>query len=163
MMAQSLAGRFLDSDRLPFPFPETWFVEQWPVAQVLRDRWDAICRETIRNGRIDELHAARDDIQAVFDRYIALFKDYVALLDLIERTTDRNGPLPHLRERISRETEELTLLYDEIFPKWQSVDDVAEMILAKHSLTQAELKIIAAANRPAQSWYEETIDPFAGE
>lgn len=161
-MPESVAARFLDQSGIPFfPLHEPWPTEPVHVARVLRECWETICRETKTAKQVDELHEARDDIRSIFDRYISLFKDYVALLDLIEQMTNRNGPLPQLRERINREVEELTRLSGEIFSKWETVDDIAQVLIDKlPPLTPEQLSYIAKHNPPPQSWYDEDFDPF---
>jgi hypothetical protein len=166
MMASEVAdgritrARFLEWDVDPFAFPEPWFMRGQPVARILRDRWEALCQETMRTGWIEELHAARGDIQAVFDRYLALFKDYGALFDLSGRLGDRNGRFHQAREAVARATDELARLYGEIFPGWQTLHDLAEMLIETFPLSQEQLKALAAAHPPPQSWYDEDFDPF---
>jgi hypothetical protein len=158
---ESLAANLVGEDDLVSLKP--WFFRLGGIAAVMRSRWDSLCWRVSRSGQIDELQSARTAVQTVLDRHIALFEDYLALLDLTEQITAHDGSARQAREQVVREMAELRRLHDEIFPRWQTVDDVAEMILEKFSLTQAELRAIAAANPPQQSWYEETIDPFASE
>ena len=160
-MPGSLAGRLLDWDM--FSFPEPWFFHPPRFARLLKERWEGICREAASTRRLGELHAARGDFLAVFDQLIAFHKTYMGLLTLQEQLTGRNGPPRGWREELTRSTEELVQLRDEIFSKWHTADDLAKMLVEKFSLSTARLKELAAKHPPPASWFEETGDPFSAE
>lgn len=158
-MAGSLAGRLMDWDLLPFGEP--WFFHGPRYSRLLKDRWEGLCREAAANRQLAELHAARGECEAVFDQLIAFHKSYLRLLDLQQQLTGRNGPPPWPRESLTRATEELVGLRDEIFSRWHTVEDLARMLVEKSSLPAEQLRELAAKHPPAQSWYDETTDPFA--
>ena len=157
-MPETLAANLIGGDEVLFLEP--WVLRLGGMAGVLRARWDSLCREIGRNGKIEELHECRGDVRAVFDRHLDLFKNYFALLDLTEQMTERNGPVRHARELVARETEELTRLYDEIFPRWQTLDDLAALLIERMQPTPERLKTLAEAYPPPQSWYDDDFDPF---
>ena len=157
-MSKSLGAKFLEWDQFPF-FNDRQFAGQTLIG-FLKDRWDVICQETIRTGRIAELHAARDDIKAVFDAYLSLLKDSVVLFGLSNRLFERNGQFQEMRDELARATDELTKLRDEIFAKWQTEDDIAEVLIEKFPFSPKQLEGLAKRSPPPQSWYDEAFDPF---
>jgi hypothetical protein len=157
-MANSLGGSFLECDQFPFLSDRGSALQALTV--FLRERWDAVCQETIQTGRIAELHAARDDIKAVFDAYLNLLKDSVALFGLSNRLIERNGLFQHMRDELTRATDDLKQLRDEIFANWQTEDDIGAVLVEKFPLSTSQLEEIAKRSPPPHSWYEETFDPF---
>lgn len=146
-----------------FPFPEPWFFGLTHSARFLGDRWRRICREAVEQHRVSELHAARDDVFAVFDRLIAFHKSYLGLLALQQEVM---GETYHLRwppEELVRELDELVKLQGEIFPRWQTQDDLYQLLIDQFTLPADKLDAIAAKHPPPQSWYDETDDPFSAD
>jgi hypothetical protein len=160
-MAGSLAARVVEWDT--FPFPEPWFFHPPHFARLLKDRWGQICREAAAERKVEELHAARGSVLSVFDRLIAFHKSYLALLDLQEELTGRNGHPRWPRQELVRATEELVGLRDEIFSRWQTRDDLYQILIEKFTPSAERQKDLAAKYPPPQSWYEETDDPFSAE
>lgn len=158
-MAGSLAGRLVDWDMFPFEGP--WFLHPSDLVTFLKDRWKGICREAVLSRRLEELHATRDDLLAVFKHLITLQKTHLRLLDLREQLMGRNGHPRWPREELERAVEELTRLKDDIFSNWHTADDLAEILVENFTLTSEQLRAYADRNPPPQSWYDETDDPFA--
>lgn len=119
----------------------------------LRQGWDRLRRSAVENG-LDALHAGREEYAKVYANYIATADQAVSLAAAMR--------LPDL-PKLEQSRTELVRLRDQIFSKWHTEDDLAEMLLELVQLSHAELKAIAAAHPPPQSWYEETFDPFASE
>lgn len=158
-MSSSIAGRLLDQDL--FPYREKWFLHPPEVARLLKDQWNGICREVATSGRLNELHAARGDLLAVFDQLIEFYKSSAGLLDLKEQLSGRNGHARGSRDELTRETDGLIRLRDEIFSHWHTADDLAEILVEHFPLSSEQLKAYADRHPPPQSWYDETDDPFA--
>jgi hypothetical protein len=157
---KTLAGRFLTHEHPLLSMLVWWLGPRWHSVLVLRDRWETLCRETARNGDIEALHAAREDIEAVFNQYLTLLKSQLALLDLTERLTENDRELQEIRTDLTRVTDELTRLYNEIFPRWQSLDDLGEVLIEKVPLNAVQLEGLAERHPPPKSWYDDDFDPF---
>ena len=56
--------------------------------------------------------------------------------------------------------DEVRRLYDELFPRWQTRDDLAHLLIEKFSLPAEKLRQLSAKHPPPASWLEETADPF---
>jgi hypothetical protein len=143
-------------DDFPGPFARR---ARQTVAE-LRAGWDSSCREAVENHRLDELHAARDDYRALLNGHLQLLEDYLALTKLHGRAF---GPNPAWIEELGQAVTELRTLHDQLFPRWQSRDDLVQLLIEKFSLPADRLRELAAKHPPAESWFEETADPFSAD
>jgi hypothetical protein len=66
-------------------------------------------------------------------------------------------------DELARAVDELRRLYDELFPRWQTREDLTGILIDKFSLPNVALIALAEKHPPPQSWYDETDDPFAAE
>jgi len=64
-------------------------------------------------------------------------------------------------EELKEAANELKALHDELFPRWQTADDLHQLLVDKFSLAADKLRELAATHPPPTSWMEETIDPFS--
>jgi hypothetical protein len=142
-MLRELAGPFPPFDRADEP----WVAHERGV-RPLKGAWNYACQQAIQTGSAEELHAARDDYQAVLVAYLKILDGYSVLLDRFA------GARPDA-ERITRARDELQTHYDSLFPRWQSLDDLEALLLERISLPHDRLKALAAKSPPAPSWYDE--------
>lgn len=157
-MAAAMLGELFRSREMDdFPGPFARRARQ--VAAELRDVWEGTCREAAAARRIGELHAARDDYHALLKGHLRLLEDYLALTELHQRALGTN---PDWVEELNAAVGELRGLYDELFPRWQTLQDLQQLLVEKFSLPADKLRELAGKHSPPPSWSEETTDPFAG-
>ncbi|MCE9561821.1 MAG: hypothetical protein K8U57_07185 [Planctomycetes bacterium] len=130
------------------------------VTEELRRDWERTCREAAENRRLEELHATRDDYHALLKGHLRLLEEYLSLTEIHQRAF---GPNPVWISEMSRAVEELKQLYDELFPRWQSSHDLAQILTEKFSLPAEKLRELAGTHSPPTSWFEETDDPFSAK
>lgn len=145
-----------EMDDFPGPFAH----RARETAEELRRDWERTSREAAENRRLEELHASRDDYQALLKGHLRLLENYLSLTEVHQRAF---GPNPLWLTELGRAVEELKQLYDELFPRWQSLDDLTQLLIEKFSLPADKLRDLAARHPPPASWLEETADPFTAE
>ena len=153
-MLRELAGPFPPFFRLEEP----WFLHDRSIRR-LRDAWDHVCRQAIHAGSAEELHAARDDYQAVLLGHLKILDGYLMLLTRFESERPGAGFV----ELVSRTRDELQRHYESLFPRWQTLDDLEAILLERVSLPNDQLKALAAKYPPAQAWYDEASDTTAAQ
>lgn len=112
--------------------------------------WDRACTSATRSGSADDLHAARDDYQTALLAHLKILDGWLTLL----------SRFPHeypggFAERMASNRDELQKHYDALFPRWQSVEDLEALLLERASISNEQLKALAAAHAPPQAWYDE--------
>lgn len=146
----------------PFPpffrFEEPWFLHDRNVRR-LQDAWNHVCGQAIRGGSAEELHAARDDYQAILLGHLKILDGCLALVSRFEG----EFPEAELAERFAQTRNELQKHYDALFPRWQTIDDLEAMLLERASLPNDQLKELAAKHPPPQAWYDEADAPPAAQ
>jgi hypothetical protein len=158
MPAAMLRDLFRPRAMADFPGPFATRARQ--VVEELRQDWEKTSRDAAENRRIDELHATREDYQDLLEGHLNLLEYYLTLSKLHHRLFGSN--LLWIEE-LNRAVSELREHYEQLFPRWQSSRDLAQLLVDKFSIPTEKLKELAAKNPPPNSWYEETIDPFAAE
>jgi len=155
MMLQKLF-RLPAFDDFPGPFAH----RATAVSRELREHWEHTSRDAAANRAVDELHAARDAYRDLLEGHLKLLEDYLSVARLHQLHLDPSS------ERI-RELQEaftgLQQLHNELFPRWQTLDDLREILRSKFTLPSVKLDELAAKHPPPQSWFDETIDPFTAE
>jgi hypothetical protein len=141
-------------------FPGPFAHRAREVAEELRADWERTARTAAENRRLDELHAARDDYRALLKGHLRLLEDYLDLTEVHQRAF---GPNPVWLEELKRAVDELRKLHDELFPRWQTRDDLAHILIEKFSVPAEKLRDLAAKHPPPASWLEETTDPFSAD
>lgn len=156
MPAAILQDLFRTRDLDDFPGPFAHRARQ--VVRELRELWNQTSQNAAESRRIEALHSARDDYRLLLTGHIRLLEDYLALAELHRRFL---GADPLRVEELKEAVNELKTLHDELFPRWQTADDLRQLLIDKFSLSADKLRELAAAHPPAPSWAEETIDPFS--
>jgi hypothetical protein len=158
MAAAMLRELFHPRAMADFPGPFASRARQ--VVEELRQDWERTSREAAENRRIDELHAIREDYHSLLNGHLNLLEHYLTLAKLHHHLFGSN---PLWTEELGRAISELTKLHDDLFPRWQTAQDLTQLLIEKFTLPSEKLRELVAKNPPPQSWYEETIDPFAAE
>lgn len=129
--------------------PEPWsrfhrHGRRWKLA------WDEAAQRAIQTGDAGELHAVRDDYEAVLRGHLKMIDGYLLVSDRF------NGGIPHpeFLERLAETRDELRKHYDSLFPRWQTLEDLEAILLASVSPGHERLKSLAAAHTPPESWYD---------
>jgi len=141
-------------------FPGPFATRARHAAEELRHDWDRTCRDAAENLRLEELHATRNDYQTLLKGHLLLLENYLALSELHQRMFGSN---PLWIEELSHAVGGLRSLYDELFPRWQTLQDLTQLVIEKFSLPKERLQELALKYPPPSSWYEETADPFSAE
>lgn len=145
--------RELAGPDLPFHWGEgPWSLVEHNARRMM-NAWVAVCRQAVQTGSSEELHAARDDYQAVLLGHLKILDGYLLLLSRFEseRPAEFAERFAHLREQLQTH-------HDALFPRWQTLDDLEAILLERVSLPNDQLKALAATHSPPQAWYDETAD-----
>ena len=156
MAAPMLRELFDLSEMNEFPGPFARRARQ--VAEELRNTWDRTSREAATNRRLGDLHAARDDYRALLTGHLRLLEEYLTLTNLHQRAFGSNRIW---LDELNRAVAELKKLHDELFPRWQTEEDLHQILVEQLSLPAEKLRELAVKSPPPASWYEETADPFS--
>ena len=122
-----------------------------PASADLPAYWDRLSREAARAGRGADLHASRDDFEAVV-------RARLRMLDAGAELADRLGPAG-AADPLRAECGALQTLHDRLFPRWRTEDDLYTILVEQLSLPNEKLLELAAAYPAPQSWWDETVDP----
>lgn len=139
-------------------FPGPFARRARAVAEELRGDWDRTCRAAAADRRLDELHAARDDYRALLKGHLQLLEHYRALARLHRKAFGAN---PAWGEELELAVGEVRALHDELFPRWQTAEDLHQIAVEKLTLPADRLRDLAARHPPPASWLDETDDPFS--
>ncbi len=139
-----------------FPGPFAHRARQ--VARELRRLWERTSREVAIARKVPELHATRDEYEALLKGHLRLLEEYLALAELHDHIL---GPTRARIDELRGAVRDLRQHYDELFPRWQTLEDLYSILNEKLSPSAEKLKSLAAQHPPPRSWYEETDDPFS--
>lgn len=133
-----------------FPFEELWHLYQ-PAPHHLLGAWEHVCRRALQTGDAEELHATRNDYEALLLGHLKLLDGHLMLLNCFPN----EYPHREFGERMSRTRDELQRHYDTLFPRWQTLEDLEALLLERASVSNDRLKALATAHSPSQAWYDE--------
>ncbi|MGL6075171.1 MAG: hypothetical protein ACRC8S_13505 [Fimbriiglobus sp.] len=136
------------------PHWEEWqyfFLEERTCRSIL-DAWQRACAECVRTGSAEPLHASRDDYQSMLLAYLKI----LGAQTVLHRLWKAQGSFPlELVRDLATARETLQKHYDSLFPRWQTLEDLEEILLEPTAPTSAELKSLAKSYPPPQAWYDE--------
>ena len=130
------------------------------ISHELRELWERTSRDAAANRKVEELHAAKDAYRALLQGHLRLLDDYLSVTELHQLHL---GPSTERVSELRRAIENLRELHDELFPRWQTIDDLHAILTQKLTLPSTKLDELAAKSPPPQSWFDETLDPFTAE
>ncbi len=133
-----------------FPFEELWHLYHH-APQHLVSAWENACRRALQTGDAEELHATRNDYQALLLGHLKVLDGHLMLFQCFLN----EYPHRQFEERMRRTRDALQRHYDALFPRWQTIDDLEALLLERASISNEQLKALAAAHAPPQAWYDE--------
>ena len=129
--------------------PEPWWLYE-RVGRDLIEAWQRVSNERRNAGDAEPLHAVRDQYHKVLLAHLKILDGYISLLN--QDSTPRS--MAHA-DQVQTTRDLLQKHNDSLFPKWQTLDDLEDILLA--AITPSNEQLIALAKRfpPPQSWYDE--------
>lgn len=127
------------------------------LPQHVRDTWQKLVQNVVEHRRAEQLHTERAEYQTIVREWIDQLSGFV---DFCRRVSLPAAVAPAVLERAERGLTELREFHDTLFARWQTLDDLYEIVVEQYRLPIERLSAWAAANPPPQSWYDETSDPF---
>lgn len=159
-MTSAILVSLLRRRELRDDFPGPFALRARETAEEFRRDWDRTARDAAENHRLDELHASRDDYYALLSGHLRLLEDYLTLTEIHQRAF---GPNHTWSTELTAAVGELKRLHDELFPRWQTADDLAGILAEKFSLPAGDLRELATRHAPPATWLDESDDPFADD
>ena len=98
------------------------------TAEAFRRDWDRTARDAAENHRLGERHASREEYHALLSGHLRLLEEYLSLTEVHQRAF---GPNPVWATELSTAVEVLKRLHDELFPRWQTADDLARILIER--------------------------------
>lgn len=129
--------RELFRPRVVSDFPGPMARKARQVADQLRAAWDRSWRSAVETGRLDDLHETRDQYHALLHGHLQFLGQYRAVAELHRRMLGSN---PVWVEELSRAESDLRCFYEELFPRWQTAQDLCELLAER---------VVRAAGVPA--------------
>ena len=124
--------------------------------QLVIKSWEALCDRAISLGVIDELHSQHDECEWSFRQGI---EGIDRSLSILNRNESSKSNLMTIRLNALRD--QLATKYAELFPKWQTIDDLEELLLARMMVPNEKLIAWAKQNpKSAEDWYNAPDDAF---
>jgi hypothetical protein len=117
----------------------------------VRDTWQKIVQGAIEQRRIEQLHAAREEYRGIVQEWVEQLEWFVKFC----RQVSKSAPIVAEAEKGLADLREFR---DTLFCRWQTLDDLHEIVVAQYQLPADRLKAHAAANPIPQSWYDEDFE-----
>jgi hypothetical protein len=169
-LAQLLDATFRFGEKIGLEHPESvalvtqTLAEQTraivPVAIRLPERarrvWRRLCEEGWA-GRTNAVHAAREELQKDFERKFWLI---TKARHTAQQFAALTGTMLPDANRLQEAEEELHRLHAEIFGRWQTLEDLEDLLAARYPLPDERLQKIGTKHQPPESWYSEEEKPF---
>jgi hypothetical protein len=124
--------------------------------QLVINSWEALCHRAVTSCLAEELHTLRDECEWSFRQGIEGIDRSLSVLDRKEHPES----IP-MKVRLHALRDQLSTKYAELFPKWQTLEDLEEILLA--ALTVPNERLISWAKRnptSAEDWYNAPDDAF---
>lgn len=141
-------------------FPGPFARRARQVAAELRGRWERTIRAAAEARKLPELHATRDDYRMLLEGHLRLIEQYQALSALHGQVFGSN---PEWADDLAAAAGGLRGLYDQLFPRWQTLDDLYRIVGDAVAIPPEKWPALAAKFRPPDWWYDEDVDPFGGK
>jgi hypothetical protein len=134
--------------------PEPWRLYE-RVGRELFEAWQRVSNACRTRGDAEPLHAVRDQYERVLLAHLKILDGYLSLLsqDSAPRATAHADQVQTTRDL-------LQALYDSLFPKWKTLDDLEDILLAEITPSLEARIELAKRYPPPQSWYDEVNDPI---
>jgi hypothetical protein len=131
-----------------------------PVAIRLPERaralWRRLC-EAGRAGRASAVHAAREDLQKDFERKLWVIEKARRISQEFSVLT---GKALADAEVLKQAEDDLRRLHAEIFGRWQTLEDLEDLLASLYPFTNERLETLEKKYKPPAAWYSEEGKPF---
>jgi len=114
------------------------------------EEWERECHDRLRAGDVESLQKYRDNHEGVFSGYLKMLD---GTLQVISQHSDREAIELTARQHALRD--QVATHYATFFPRWRTVEDLEDILLAQRTPSNGQLKALAAKSPPPQSWYDE--------
>ncbi|GEM_PF-2280528 len=145
------------------PYPELLHPKPWRLyerlGRELLQSWKRVSKNILENGNAEGLHEVRDEYERILLAHLKILEGYLSLLSSFK---EFNGNHHHIRD-VERTRIELSAHYDKLFPRWKTLEDLEEILLAPFMLSNEVLKALAAKSTFPQAWYDDDSNPFEPE
>lgn len=121
-----------------------------------QDIWRRIILH-VSNGLTAEMHAARSQLLAVFNKRLLLLKQIHALATWLRECGSREVSDPDV---LLPEIAGMERLISRVFDHWQTAEDLEDLAARDYPLTTADLDQIGPHHKPPVSFYTEQSKPF---
>lgn len=122
----------------------------------MRDRWQHLCQIGMA-GRAEEVHAQRETLRQQFQVRL----DFVGSALRVASACAGLGGGDVTGETDLREvSRQLETLRDEIFSRWETLEDLEDLLAARFPLPAAKLEALGERHQPATAWYNQEGKPF---
>ncbi|MCI0460032.1 MAG: hypothetical protein L0Z62_24025 [Gemmataceae bacterium] len=125
-------------------------------ALTFENTWRRIIMEIAR-GQTAEIQAARPQLLKAFEKRLSLLKDTHALATGFTKLGRTDVPSPDV---LVPEIDTMERLKASVFDRWQTADDLENLVARDYPLTTEDLDRIGPHHRPPASWYAEESKPF---
>ena len=124
------------------------------LPEVLAARKEKLFRDVIASKRVDELHASRDAFRRHFDDRIGIAERYQSI-------AENSGSL--LAVEFAAAADELRSQRDELFAKWQTMDDLYRILIELVTPSRERMRELVEKYPAPQSWIDATDNPFVAD
>ncbi len=127
--------------------------ENWPAS--FRSFFQS-CARDLRPEQVPQFHELRSQLH---ERVAEARAQCRRWLDLCQAQRSVPG-INVLTERFRTGLGGLDKLESEFFERWNTLEDLEDLLAAHFPLSNEQLKKLAEKHKPPQSWYDETDKPF---
>ncbi|HXD88781.1 MAG TPA: hypothetical protein VN641_19985 [Urbifossiella sp.] len=122
------------------------------LPEQLVDRREQLFRQAARQKQLRDLHDGRAEYFQVLEAYASIAEQFQALAEAVDSPLLRN--FESIAERLREQSQELDR-------RWRSFDDLCELVVEVVQPSADRLRALAASHPAAESWLNETDDPFS--
>jgi len=122
----------------------------------MRRTWEELCRAGMA-GKAADVHAAREGLLHRFEARLHLVDRVAAVAKMVTALTGLE--MPGL-ERLPQAAAELVRLKESIFARWETLEDLEDMLAERFPLPNAKLEVLGRQYRPPQAWFDQEGKPF---
>jgi hypothetical protein len=127
------------------------------TALIFVNAWTSVIIDVV-GGHATEIQAIRKQLLELFAARLDQLKRVQALVDKTRKMHGEDA-IPGL-DFLSRETNRMEQLKSTVFDRWETLEDLEDLVARDYPLTAADLDRIGPQCRPPASWYAEESKPF---
>ena len=126
------------------------------LAARLRPRWE-LYKQAGWKGQVEQVHARRRDLLRSFEARLRQFAQAIRMASSAASLTSREVPGS---ERLPAAIQELTALKEEVFGKWNTLEDLEQILVETYPLSAEQFDSLAMKYCPPAEWYQQEEQPF---